>query len=640
MKKANCPSCGAAVNFRGAASIVAVCEFCRSTLVRDGAQIEDIGKMAELLEDVSPLALGSTGRYQGVDFRIVGRIQYRYGSGIWNEWYCLFDDQRAGWLSDASGNYVLTFLAPPAEVPEFAALKAGGSLAIFGANFEVANVETAQVIAGAGELPFKVGAGWDAPVADLRDPQGRFATIDYSETPPMLYLGEQLSFESLHFSALRDPQSSAAPANAKAQAFNCPGCGAPLSKRLDTTEAVGCGSCGAVIDVAKPGFAIISRAQSVAAQHRLSVPLGSRGRIEGLEFEVVGYMRRGMQSDGQTYEWGEYLLHNTAQGYRWISEYQGHFSLIKDLAERPAGGLKPFDLSGRTFRHFQRYQAKVSYVLGEFYWRVAVGESAAIDDYVAPPILISKETTRSDASWSIGEYIEPEALWAAFGLKTPLPRRVGIAPNQPSPYTGKTGGFWRACAVFVLLALAIHLVVRFAADTRVLQRQAFAVAPGRSTEAIASPAFTVGGARALPLAIETSASVSNSWVALDMSLVEENTGHSYWLAREIGYYHGVDGGESWSEGSREDRARVAEVPPGQYHLELETESDARAAPVSGWVEIRRDPPDWTNLLLALIALALMPVFAHWRAASFEARRWAESDYAPSSGDDDDSGDDD
>jgi uncharacterized protein (DUF983 family) len=37
MRKANCPSCGAPVIFRGAASIVAVCEMCRSTLVLDGA---------------------------------------------------------------------------------------------------------------------------------------------------------------------------------------------------------------------------------------------------------------------------------------------------------------------------------------------------------------------------------------------------------------------------------------------------------------------------------------------------------------------------------------------------------------------------------------------------------------------------
>ena len=110
MAIANCPSCGAPVRFRGAASIVAICEFCRSTLVRQGAALENIGTMTEVIEDASPLQLGTEGRYKGLHFALIGRIQYRYESGAWNEWYCLFDDQRTGWLSDAMGNYLVTFL--------------------------------------------------------------------------------------------------------------------------------------------------------------------------------------------------------------------------------------------------------------------------------------------------------------------------------------------------------------------------------------------------------------------------------------------------------------------------------------------------------------------------------------------------
>ncbi len=91
---ASCPSCGAPVVFKSASSIFAVCEYCQSTLVRHDQALEDIGKMAALVDDRSPLQLGAEGSYKGVHFALIGRIQIRYSQGYWNEWHLLFDDMR------------------------------------------------------------------------------------------------------------------------------------------------------------------------------------------------------------------------------------------------------------------------------------------------------------------------------------------------------------------------------------------------------------------------------------------------------------------------------------------------------------------------------------------------------------------
>src|SRR5215475_14219084 len=146
MATANCPSCGAPVRFRGAASIVAICEFCRSTLVKQVTNLEDIGKMAAVVEDASPLQLGTEGHYNGIHFALIGRIPYRYEAGAWNEWYGLFDDQPTGWLSDAMGNYLRTFLRRPRELPPLDALQPGRDVTLDGKPYQVANVERAQVI--------------------------------------------------------------------------------------------------------------------------------------------------------------------------------------------------------------------------------------------------------------------------------------------------------------------------------------------------------------------------------------------------------------------------------------------------------------------------------------------------------------
>jgi hypothetical protein len=625
------------VFFRGATSIVAVCAYCKSTLLRKGPKLEDIGKMAELLEDASPIQLGTEGVYRGKRFSVVGRIQYRYGSGVWNEWYCLHDDGRTGWLSDAMGNYLVTFLRPMQNLPKLEQLSPGWVLKADGQQLEVVNIEHAQVVAGQGELPVQVGAGWDAPVVDLRGEGGHFATIDYSEDPPLFYLGEQVAFEALRFAHLRDDKTGAGPATAAAVAFNCPDCGAPLEKHVATTEAIGCKSCGSVLDVTNPKVAILSHLAENAKRFTPSIPIGTRGRFDGAEFEAVGYMRREIKVEGIAYSWGEYLLHNPAQGYRWITEYEGHFSIVRDAEGVPRmerGSPPRASHRDRTYRHFQHSRARVIYVIGEFYWRVRLGDAAKVDDYISPPYILSAERTSNETTWSIGEYVEPKALWKTLGLKTRPPARKGIAPNQPSPYTGKLLGYWKAFAILALVALVLQAFFTLGADSRLLHSQQFNFTPGRDADTIVTPPFEVRGTRPAPLAIRTIADVNNSWVFLGMTLIEKNTGATYQLGREVSYYYGSSGGESWSEGGQDDRARVASLPPGTYYLEIEPEADLRGRMISGRVDIFRDPPDWTNFIIAIVVLLIFPVAALWRSAAFERKRWAESDYAPDSDDDD------
>ena len=112
--RAACPNCGAPVDFRSAASAFAVCSFCKSTIVREGDALRKIGESAELFDDHSPLQLGAAGNYQGAAFTLVGRLQYRYADGTWNEWHALFDDGagKSAWLSEDNGRYVIAFDAP------------------------------------------------------------------------------------------------------------------------------------------------------------------------------------------------------------------------------------------------------------------------------------------------------------------------------------------------------------------------------------------------------------------------------------------------------------------------------------------------------------------------------------------------
>ena len=54
-----------------------------------------------------------------------------------------------------------------------------------------------------GELPFQYWDKDEVTFADLRSSSRKFATLDYGDTEPALYLGELVEFEDLKLKNLR-----------------------------------------------------------------------------------------------------------------------------------------------------------------------------------------------------------------------------------------------------------------------------------------------------------------------------------------------------------------------------------------------------------------------------------------------------
>ena len=85
MFEISCPSCGNPVQFRRESSVYSTCDACGSILLRKNANIELLGKAADLQPDNTPLQVGTRGQYKGQGFEILGRIQIRQEEGFWNE---------------------------------------------------------------------------------------------------------------------------------------------------------------------------------------------------------------------------------------------------------------------------------------------------------------------------------------------------------------------------------------------------------------------------------------------------------------------------------------------------------------------------------------------------------------------------
>lgn len=624
MKQANCPSCGAQVTFRSSASIMAVCDYCRSTLIRHDDAVENIGRMAELLEDASPIQIGSEGRYQGIHFGVIGRIQVKYEQGLWNEWYLQFDNQKSGWLGEANGEYTLTFLTPCREtLPAFHELSAGMNLAINGESYTVIDIEQGQCTAGAGELPFRIGAGYPAPSVDLRSGR-KYATLDYSETPPLLFTGDSVDFAALHLTHLRDPRQIGI-GETQARAFQCPSCGGTVEIKTPDIQSVTCGHCNTLIGAGNKNLEVLYK---FAKHARISpnIPLGAEGIIGGQNYRVIGFMTRSASGGGG---WSEYLLHNPTQGFRWLVEYQGHWTYAWPVHDIPQKASTLQDhpsmlFDGRQYQHFERYQGKVSYVLGEFYWRVKVNETATINDYIEPPYILSEEKTGKEITWTAGVYVEPEDVRQTFGLAEPLPEPSGISPNQPWPHHNAYRHVWWSFWLFSMLALGVQVASVMSASDRTVYSGYFDFGWGGS-EPQSTPVFDVPEHTG-NLHIFSHCNVDNDWAELNMELVNSDTGQSYEINREVSYYHGYDDGY-WSEGSPSDVALLSGIPPGKYLLRLDAEQGkVYTHNLLASVQVRRNVPNWHNYFVIEGLMLLFPFMFWWRRATFEAQRWSEGDY--------------
>jgi hypothetical protein len=199
----NCPNCGAPVQFRWSGAAQTACPFCKSIIVRTDIELKNVGEVADLPPDPSPIQLLTTGAFGGQRFDVTGRLVYEYENGGWNEWHIVFADGSSGWLSDAQLQYAISRLAPAQPLPTQAEISRGKVMSFNNVDFEVATLTVARYKGFEGELPFPYYGKSDMLFADLRTTGSQFGTLDYSEDPALLYLGEWVEFDQLQLKNLR-----------------------------------------------------------------------------------------------------------------------------------------------------------------------------------------------------------------------------------------------------------------------------------------------------------------------------------------------------------------------------------------------------------------------------------------------------
>ncbi|WEF35986.1 DUF4178 domain-containing protein [Pseudoduganella chitinolytica] len=456
----NCPSCGAPVRFRSHASVMAVCEYCRAGVLKDASAVRDLGKIAEVLEDYSPIQLGTSGIWGKRPFTVVGRLQLRYDAGMWSEWHLLFDDGSSGWLGDASGQYTITTLrATAAPLPAFDSLAPGRAVTLDGTRYVAADVRTAHCVGGQGELPFVVGAGWQARVADLR--AGTiFATLDYSDDKPRLYVGRATTLQALQCQLLRDDtaiEQTAGRYRGKLTALACPSCGSQIQYLPGLTNTLVCRACTTQLDATSPQVEVLRAGERVKAA-RTTLELGAEGKLGNQKLTIIGVLRR---QDDEGFEWTEYLLYGPRAGFLWLVEAEGEWSKSVVLDDWPQLQETGARLNSVRFDKVEEYDATVTFAAGAFNWRVQVGDVTHIVEYERGPTSLAAESTAQELTWSKSTDVSQDQLNAWFGKATPA-RKTGKGRAAAGPKSGHRDTA-RWLIIIMVVCNAIPLLLNFRA---------------------------------------------------------------------------------------------------------------------------------------------------------------------------------
>ena len=617
-----------------------VCPFCRSAIARTDRGLQDLGKVAEIVESESPLKIGLKGKFNDVGFELTGRAQLRHElGGFWDEWYATFSNGWVGWLAEAQGNFYLTFYQPlPAGItlPSFDELQVGQSLiGISNSPFTVIEKGVATSVAADGEIPYQLTPNERSSYADFSGREKGFGTIDYSMDPPWVFIGRQVTLADIGLESARPAEREAR--RVSTAAMGCPNCGGPLALVApDKAERVTCPNCDSLLDVNQGNLTYLKALKSTNADTNFVLPIGAEGTFkDDVKFKIIGAVTRSVDIDGETYYWHEYLLYNPTIGFRWLVHSDNHWNFVEPVnaaevtADTTVVSGQSATYNGTKFKVFQDANAMVRYVKGEFYWRVEQGETVRAADYVAAPLMLSREWTKKEVNWSVGTYMTNAEVEKAFGVSD-LPKPWSVAPNQP--FTGRFYYTWGLLPLLLLVVVAIFMIP-IAGITSTVLSQEVSLPPMTNAQAAQtafSQPFDIKANRNIQ--ISAVAPVENSFAELDVDLVNDQSQEVESVNIPIEYYFGSDSDGAWTEGSKDQYATLSSLPAGKYTLRVEGTWQDWQKPMPITLKVEQNVNRGVNFLCALIVLLIVPVLGLLRKFSFESRRWKDSMFSTSGSD--------
>ncbi len=425
--------------------------------------------------------------------------------------------------------------------------------------------------------------------------------------------------------------------------FDCPGCGGSLEIRAaGYTTTVACRYCGSVIDVASPDATLITQYHQAVAE--LAIPLGTRGTLAGVEWEAIGWQSRSASQGQETESWDEFLLFNPYAGYRWLVRYDGDWTFGRALESLPEM------LSDEVVRwqdakwevEDDPAQMVTTRVVGEFYWRVKVGETVTGRTFWSGNRQLSCEQNRDEVNWTALDPIGSVDVGKAFGIDPDGGGRPGggsgggrSSPGGAAPEHSASSTFmprpfvrWTFVAAMFAAALVFITMAVFGGHGTPATGTLSVIAEGPERTITIGPIEAKRSWQTVTIRANAE-TFDNKWVDLDYALVDRATHQAIEAGDTEEHYSGTDSDGAWTEGSYSTSTLIARVPRGTYDVVVTASAHAWTSeptvtvPVNPWaltpdgtIELTFSASAggvlWGNFVVVLLLLFVPPIFFAWR----------------------------
>ena len=394
-------------------------------------------------------------------------------------------------------------------------------------------------------------------------------------------------------------------------------------------QSLTCGYCGSVLD-ANDEFKVVKTFKDLKRPY-CPVKIGMRGRIHGVDFIAIGVLQ---YRDNDLSTWVEVCLYSPTHGYAWLEYGHGHFVFSRRTRDLPEydGVLhhkSPFVANGYLFKTHSIYDATVTFVEGELTYLAQVGDRARVIEGISPPIGFSIESKGNEQEFQLSEYLVPADAYSAFGLDADEARaRAQVHPLQPYEPTSLTSGLRLSGLLFTPVALALVLYTLMLGSGTALINQTFSAKEIYGKAGAVTHQFEITDAQRL-ISLDLYSSMNNAWGFFEV-VVKKSGEEIFSMGKQISYYSGYSGGESWSEGSTDAHAYFKVPQAGTYTLEISGEGGTGSTgrrPQARAISVQvREGVKVSRYYLALLVLSALAWGAGWYSKRrFEAARWDEDD---------------